>query len=154
MPLPLAGALIKASDFAALFPVGADAWTTYTPTWTQSVAITKTVGQARYTKVGRKVSAHVQMTATGAGVANNAVVGGLPPYAAASAAGFGVVGAGYFYDASVNTVYAVSVLLGATGVQFRTGTSTGDLGATGGVFTAAIAAGDILTYFVEYEATT
>ena len=148
-----AGHILTSADFDTLFPTGVGAWTTFTPTWTQSATVTKTVGQARYMKIGRLTIAHVVMTATGAGTAANAVQGGLP-VAAQSAAGFGVVGAGYFYDASANTVYALSALLSSsTTVGFRTGTSTADLGATGGVFTAAIAAADILTYTVQYEAT-
>lgn len=65
MPLPLAGARIKASDLAAIFPVGVDAWTAYTPAWTSSGAA-PTLGDGtiggRYTKVGRKVTARGTLT--------------------------------------------------------------------------------------------
>jgi hypothetical protein len=56
----------------------AGAWQAYTPTWTQSVAITKTVNWARYTQLGKWVQGSVKMTATGAGTANNKMLVGLP----------------------------------------------------------------------------
>lgn len=57
---------------------GAGAWQDYTPTWTQSAAITKTVNWARYTQLNKLVNVSVKMTATGAGTANNPIKIGLP----------------------------------------------------------------------------
>lgn len=53
-------------------------WTSYTPTWTQSATITKTVNWARYIQIGKLVIGSVQMTATSVGTNNNAIVIGIP----------------------------------------------------------------------------
>ena len=53
-------------------------WQSYTPTWTQSATITKTVNWARYTQLGKWVQVSIKMTATGAGTANNIIKVGLP----------------------------------------------------------------------------
>jgi len=50
----------------------------YTPTWTQSVAIDKTVDWARFTQFGKLVHVSVKMTATSAGTSNNSILIGLP----------------------------------------------------------------------------
>jgi hypothetical protein len=53
-------------------------WQNYTPTWTQSATITKTVNWARYSQVGKLVQVSIRMTATGAGTASNKILVGLP----------------------------------------------------------------------------
>ncbi len=59
-------------------------FTDYTPDWTQSATITKTVNWARYTQFGKLVIGTVKMTATSAGTANNKVLVGLPVNAASN----------------------------------------------------------------------
>jgi hypothetical protein len=59
-------------------------WQSYTPTWTQSATITKTVNWARYTQLGKWVQGSVKMTATGAGTASNVIKVGLPVNASTS----------------------------------------------------------------------
>jgi hypothetical protein len=61
----------------------AGAWQAYTPTWTQSATITKTVDWARYTQLGKWVHGSVKMTASSAGTANNKMLVGLPVNASA-----------------------------------------------------------------------
>lgn len=56
----------------------AGAWQDYTPSWTQSATISKTVNWARYTQLGKWVQGSVKMTATSAGTANNIIKVGLP----------------------------------------------------------------------------
>lgn len=51
---------------------------TYTPTWTQSANITKTVNWARYTQLNKFVYVSIKMTASGAGTAANNILVGLP----------------------------------------------------------------------------
>ncbi len=59
-------------------------YTDYTPTWTQSTTITKTVNFARYTQFGKMVHVSVKMTATGSGTATNNIAIGLPVTASAN----------------------------------------------------------------------
>lgn len=62
---------------------GAGAWSSYTPTFTQSATITKTVNWARYTQLGKWVQGSIKMTASSAGTATNKVLVGLPVNASA-----------------------------------------------------------------------
>jgi hypothetical protein len=62
---------------------GAGAWQSYTPSWTQSATITKTVNWARYTQLGKWVQGSIKMTASSAGTANNKMLVGLPVNASA-----------------------------------------------------------------------
>jgi len=57
---------------------GAGTWSDYTPSWTQSATITKTVNWARYSQFNKIVLGSVKMTATSAGTANNKILIGLP----------------------------------------------------------------------------
>lgn len=51
---------------------------TYTPTWSQSANITKTVNWARYTQLNKFVYVSIKMTASSAGTAANNILVGLP----------------------------------------------------------------------------
>lgn len=82
---------------------GAGAWQDYTPSWTQSVTITKTVNWARYTQLNKLVTVSIKMTATSAGTANNKVLVGLP--VAASSNNF-LMGSMVFFDNSETNKYA------------------------------------------------
>lgn len=53
-------------------------FTDYTPDWTQSATITKTVNWARYTKFGKLVVASIKMTASSSGTGNNKMLVSLP----------------------------------------------------------------------------
>ena len=70
-------------------------WQDFTPTFTQSATITKTVNFARYTQLGKWVQVQIRMTATGAGTANNIIKVGLPVNASAN--NF-LMGSAYFWD--------------------------------------------------------
>lgn len=69
----VAGQVLTAAELNA-----AGTWQDYTPTWTQSATITKTVNWARYMQFGKLVTVSVKMTATSAGTANNLILIGLP----------------------------------------------------------------------------
>ena len=56
----------------------AGAWSSYTPTWTQGVAVTKTVNWALYSQLGKIVTVNLEMTATGSGTPADDIVIGLP----------------------------------------------------------------------------
>lgn len=149
MSVPKAGALAKASNWTDVFALDTDAWTTYTPTWTQSATITKTISAARYMREGRKITVKVQLIATGAGTANNPVLVGLPVAASLSA---GAVGAFYFLDSGTAQYGGTAYLDSASVLRFyQGGSSTAQFGQTGGGFTTAIAAGDQIDFTVVYE---
>lgn len=145
-----AGHILTSADLDTLFPTGVGAWTPYTPTLTQSATVTKTVSAASYAKAGRKVSARFYLIATGAGTAGNAVVVGLP---VAALFGAGATGPGYLYDASAATFYTCQFdLASTTTARLLIGTATNYAGVAGGGFTAAMAAGDVISGILEYEA--
>jgi hypothetical protein len=160
----VAGAIVTAAqlnqevrdNLNAAFPIGVDGWTAYTPTLVQSGAVTKTVTYARYQRVGRLIVAQVKLDCTGAGTANNAITIGFPVTGAT--VNNEVLGAGGVFDASAGIWYMGSVI--ATGAPATgncviisgSGTPSAALGQTGGVMTAALAAGDIVTVSITYEA--
>lgn len=127
-------------------------WSSYTPTLTQSGAVTKTSTYTKYNQVGKTVTANAYLTITGTGTAANAVKIGLPVAAAATAAT--VIGTGYILDTSANLLYtALATLLNANEVQLIAtvnGAATSVLGAAS--FTAALASGDLVQLAVSYEA--
>jgi len=88
----VAGQVLTAAELNA-----AGTWQDYTPSWTQSATISKTVNWARYTQFNKIVMGSVKMTATSAGTANNKVLVGLP--VAASSNNF-IVGTMNYGDAS------------------------------------------------------
>jgi len=63
----------------------------YTPSWSQSVTITKTVNWARYARFGSLVVASFKMTATSNGTSANAIKIGLPVEASADNFLMGVI---------------------------------------------------------------
>lgn len=139
----------------AAFPLGVDAWTTYTPTLTQSATVTKTVTYAKYQRIGRLIVVNCVLTVTGAGTAANAITVGVP--VAAASAGFMVVGAGYVQDVSAGPLNysGIAVLSTTTTIQFANaqGAATGGLLGVGG-FTAALASPDVVSFSITYEAAT
>ena len=127
-------------------------WTSYTPTLTQSSAVTKTVNYAKYEKVGRMVSVVITLSVTGTGTASNAVTISLP-FTATSSTGFGN---GYIYDSSAGLVYPgiVEFSTTTTAAFYPASATAGGgsyLGAT--TFTAALASGDIIKLGCTYETT-
>jgi len=99
------GAVLPA---ATLQSIGA-ATVNYTPTFTQSVNISKTVNFARYWQFQKLVVVQFSLTATSNGTAGNAIVVGLPLTASGFAnLGMGVVGfaggAGH-YGNKIGTCY-------------------------------------------------
>ena len=80
----------------------AGAWQSYTPTFTQSATITKTVNWARYTELNKWVQGSVKMTASSAGTANNKVLVGLPVNASTN--NF-IIGSMVFYNDSETNKY-------------------------------------------------
>jgi len=138
----------------AIVPNGPDAWVAWTPTVTQSGAVTVTNTRSRYMKVGRLVVVMADLSVTGAGTATNGIIIGGLPFAAAYSS-FQVVGTCNVFDTSAASDYSGIVRFNGTNntVAFRsTANPAGGLGASG--FTAALAAGDALTFTAAYESAT
>jgi hypothetical protein len=135
----------------------AGAWQAYTPTWTQSVAITKTVNWARYTQLGKWVHVSIKMTATGAGTANNKILVGLPVNASADNY---LMGTAYFYRVPVfNMGHPLFVTYdSASTVAFyttdgqETAPNTGQMGLSTSSVDFTVASTDIIWLQFAYEA--
>jgi len=133
-------------------------WQSYTPTFTQSATITKTVNWARYTQLGKWVQGSIKMTATGAGTVSNIIKVGLP--VSASANNF-MMGSGVFVDESATpdgVFPLLAVFDSATTLSFFwTGLSGGTdaaarFGQVNSGSSAAIASNDIIYVNFVYEA--
>ena len=147
----------------------AGAWQDYTPSWTQSATISKTINFARYTQLGKTVQGSLKMTATSSGTSNNKILIGLPVNMSASNA---VIGTMYVFDSSqANNQYRFGVSLAlydsATTMAFTPRNSDGAPAAAadtdvrfgqnynsgGGAVTGfTVASGDIIYVQFMYEA--
>ncbi len=113
----------------------------YTPTFTQSGAVTKTTTNATYQRCDGWIRIQVLLAATGAGTAANPVVVGTP-VALEHFANFNICGVGGVYDASVTTFYPGHAATGSTTTIIFWGPTTTGANLGQGVFTAALASGD------------
>lgn len=136
----------------AVVPNGPDGWSSYTPTLTQSGAVTKTVTYAKYMKVGRLVVANVLLAVTGAGTAGVKIQVSLPVTPAFSASN-AVMGSFWLVDASASTNYSGAAVVepGALVIGIPNAAAAG-LGQAS--MTAALASGDTVGMSVSYESST
>lgn len=121
-------------------------FTDYTPDWTQSATITKTVNWARYTKFGKFISGSIKMTATGSGTAANDVLVGLP--VAASSNNY-LIGNGiriYAGESYIRPYFAI--FNSSTTVKFLSTASTTQTGFS----QAQVLSGDVIYLQFTYEA--
>lgn len=132
----------------AIFPQGFAGWTTYTPTFSQTATITKTIQHARYLQVGKIVHVSLAMTATSAGTAGALVRVGLP---VAPAFDNQFLNAG-FSDASPATAYVMGgfTKTGTNDVIFLQDTSGNS--AFGNAPAVTVASGDAIFVTGVYEA--
>jgi hypothetical protein len=86
---------------ATLNTIGA-VWVDYTPTLTQGVAVTKTIGHARYCQIQTLIVVELFLVCTSTGTAGGTVLVGLPITAKNAGAS---AGSGFIYDASANFMY-------------------------------------------------
>lgn len=134
------------------FPLGTGAWTSYTPTLTQSNTVAKTVNHAQYYRVHRWIVGQVSLTVTGSGTASNAIAIGLPVPAAV---GTVTSGNGYIGDTSAGVYFAGSLWpLSTTTVGVLPGSATGAafLVGAGGGMAAALANNDTIQIVFTYQA--
>lgn len=146
------GAALSESDIITYLMGEGGAWSSWTPTVTQSGSVTGTVTRARYARYGRTIHAYCTFTVTGSGTGSNAVIiGGLPATAATSAIPCGV---GLIYDNSAAANYqAVAYLASTTSVSlYSTGSTAGDPRLGAATFTAGLASSDTVNINITYEA--
>lgn len=130
------------------------AWTTWTPTLTQSGAVTYSATYSTYTRIGTTVIANCQLQVTGgAPVANNAVTVTLPVTAVSANAGGGN---GFVRDSSASQIAAgvanIESTTTATLIDATQVTNALRLGVTSAAFAAALASGDLVRFTIIYEA--
>lgn len=131
------------------------ALTSYTPTVTQSGAVTCTVNTSTYTRIGRRILWNFLLTMTGTGTAANVVTLSLPA-APATTSSAAFCGFATLFDTSATTVYfGACTTTSSTELKFNANDNGGAvsysfLGTS--KFTAALASGDIIGGFVSYEA--
>lgn len=126
---------------------------TYTPTLTQSGAITKTVTQAIYQRSNGRCQGQVFMSLTSSGTGGVVIVVGLP--VATLIVQRGQLGSGVVYDGSTAYYDCGLVSYGAGGTQaYFKGWSTlaGGMGVAG--MTAALVSGDQIGYHFDYPMNT
>jgi len=149
----VAGQILSAAELNE-----AGSFTNYTPTWTQSATVTKTIFYAQYTQLNKLVVCNFYMTATGAGTANSLILVGLPVAASASNT---MMGTGVLIDASASsgTLYPlVGWYVSSTTVGFystsvnETDYANGGAGFTAGGVPVTIASGDIISGSLVYKA--
>jgi hypothetical protein len=124
------------------------AWTSWTPTVTQSGTVTTTNTRSRYVRYGRTIHFSVDLSVTGSGTGSNPVLVSLPATAAASAQM--VAGTGNIGDSSAATDYVGSPYLNSTAAVGLLNSSGAYLG--NATFTAGLASGDRIRISGTYEA--
>jgi hypothetical protein len=147
------GDVLTASDINTYLMGEGGAWTSFTPTVTQSGSVTVTNTRSTYARYGRtihfSINLDVQTSGTGS---NDIVIGGLPATAAAADM---VVGTGRVYDASSGGFgvdhFGQAYLASTTTIRLRpAANSLGNLGSV--AFTAGLANGDKISLSGTYEA--
>jgi hypothetical protein len=134
-------------------------WTSFTPSIVQGVAVSSTVGYARYCRVGRLIVGNAFVTCTSTGTANTYITAGMP---VAHASGqYIAVGSGWWVrrtDVPVIVMPFIVFPLTSTTFAFQAGDSAhtnGVVGATGDLphYNGALVSTDELSFSFAYETT-
>lgn len=129
-------------------------WTDWTPTMTQSGAVTLTVNYARYLKVGTQVIVWVKVSPTSSGTTNNPIIIASVPAAIAptqQGTGTHVVGTFNFLDASPAGYYGGAVFARSAstlGFIWSAGSGGNEIGQGPNI---AVASGDALGFIAQWE---
>jgi len=127
--------------------IGAVAWTTFTPTVTQSTTVTTSTANGRYVQIGKLVIGSIDITMSGAGTGGNSIIIGALPVAAFTTSM--TIGAGTYLQAG-GTRYVLGLSMASTTTfGFYTHTGTGNFGVNPAVTCANT---DILRATFSYEA--
>jgi hypothetical protein len=146
------GTLYFTSASSAVFfsTGGGEAWTSYTPTVTQGVAITKTINYAKYALINKVLAVHVMMTCTSAGTGSSIVTVSTPIAATnTDSPYFGCNGVATFYDASAAKPYVMGLHSSSTSFAFVDITAGGNY--FGAIPAVTIANGDVISFMAVYE---
>ena len=145
--------VLTAADINTYLMGEGGAWTTWTPTVTQSGSVTVTNSRSRFARYGRTIHFTTFLTVTGSGTGANVIRISLPVTAAAGSEP--AAGVGYVFDASVGggTYYPGATFIATTTTFELYGTvGTQPILGAGGGFTAALAVGDVIRASGTYEA--
>ena len=127
-------------------------WTSYTPVWTQTATISKTVTFSKYIQIGKTVMYQGYMVATSAGTASGVIAIGIPVAASAQyGTAYTTVGSAQFVDVTPGYyTYAGTANLSSGVITITTlGTAANLVGVNPAV---TVAATDIISWSVMYEA--
>lgn len=137
-------------DMLEFITGGSGTWTDFTPTLTQSGAVTITVTSARYKINGTTVTLQCELPVTAAGTAGNAItIASIPAAIAPRAGAVALAGVFEFVDASTGIFY-VGVPLRASASTITGGRDAGT-GAMGVDPNLALASGDTIRLAAVYE---
>lgn len=125
-------------------------WVDWTPTVTQSIAVTATVTYARYELRGNTVNVSVRLDITSAGViANVIIIGGVPTaISPANVGSMNVIGNGVVWDVSVARYQGSLIAVGVSDWRFQASGNSNYIGITPSF---ALASGDIISFKATYE---
>ena len=129
--------------------IASEPWTNYTPTVSQSVAVTATISRAKYTRIGRTIHVSFSIVPTSAGTTGNSLFISLPVPATGTEVH---VGGGTIYDASTAVRYNGTW---ETGGSASTVWFVGDWSGSstwGGSPNLPIQSGDLIRGYLTYEA--
>lgn len=131
------------------------AWTDYTPTLTQSGSVAYTKTRSAYRRFGREITYQFILTCTGTGTGSNVVTVSVP-FNILVVSEVGPIGAWQIYDTSAALTYQGQAVAAAAGTIKGTtpgGSLTSFQGLAGSAFSAALAAGDVVSGTIVYETT-
>jgi hypothetical protein len=159
------GTLTHQADSNSLTTYSGAAWSTtgpvhgaltaWTPVITQSNVPTLTNTASAYTRTGRWIQGYFNVSMTSSGTATNVITISLPVTAVGATVHFRL-GIGNIFDTSAGFDYSGLLCLNSSTTMkysiINTGVAPGYQGASGSLFTAALASGDILSGQFQYEA--
>ena len=129
----------------------AGAWQAYTPTWTQGVAITKTVNWARFMQLNKLVTVNIKMTATSNGTSASDVLVDLPVNASSNQTIMGMA----HLTTSGGTVAGAPVRLAlynsTSTIKFSSAGFTANVNLSN-AYTTQILSGEVINVILTYEA--
>lgn len=127
------------------------AGSSYIPTLTQSGSVTYTNDSGLW-RIGRLVIARFNLTVTGSGTGAN-VVTVSTPFIMWTSSSLVTLGTGMIFDTSANAIYKGVIVPASTGtIQFRSTDLVTNQALGASNFTAALAAGDVVSGFYMFEA--
>ncbi len=146
-----AGSVLTAADVNTYCSHEGNAWTTWTPTVTQSGAVAVTVNEATVAKDGRRVTFTAKMTVTGSGTSSNVIVITLPE-ATKTYLTDSIIGAATLRMVSGTIIAGTLAWVSTTTVKIMANGGTDYIALAGSGTTAALAAGHTIMITGCYEA--